>query len=119
MEVIEMIMEYITKGAILFFEFVGVLIILATGIHSVIMYIRRDPSTTLRLAKGLSAGLQFKLGSEILRTVLVRDLSELVLIGAIVVLRAALTFLIRWEIKSEESGQVSSEKLDSHKRDDD
>ena len=48
-------------------------------------------------------GLEFKLGSEILRTVIVRDLSEIAIVGCIIVLRAALTFLIHWEIKEEEA----------------
>lgn len=47
--------------------------------------------------------LEFKLGGEILRTVVVRDLKEIALVGAIILLRAALTFLIHWEIKNEEA----------------
>ncbi|MBP3729275.1 MAG: DUF1622 domain-containing protein, partial [Lachnospiraceae bacterium] len=35
-------------------------------------------------------------------TVVVREWSELMLLGAIIVLRAAITFLIHWEIKQEE-----------------
>ena len=59
--------------------------------------------TRLKLAKGMAMGLEFKLGSEILRTVLVRELSEIMIVGAIILLRAALTFLIHWEIKNEEA----------------
>ena len=47
-------------------------------------------------------GLEFKLGSEILRTVVVRDWKEIGIVGGIIALRAALTFLIHWEIKEEE-----------------
>ena len=36
-----------------------------------------------------------------LRTVVVREWSELGILGAIIVLRAALTFLINWEITNE------------------
>ena len=52
----------------------------------------------------MALGLEFKLGSEILRTVVVRELSEVALVAAIIVLRAALTFLIHWEIKVEKEG---------------
>ena len=45
--------------------------------------------------------LEFKLGGEILRTVVVRDMAEIMQVGAIILLRAALTFLIHWEIKNE------------------
>lgn len=89
--------------AILLFEYVGVGILVVTGVIAVISYIRRDPFTRLKLAKGLAMGLEFKLGSEILRTVIVRQASEVLIVGAIIVLRAALTFLIHWEIKTEES----------------
>ncbi|MBP5670009.1 MAG: DUF1622 domain-containing protein, partial [Lachnospiraceae bacterium] len=34
-------------------------------------------------------------------TVVVRDWAELGILGAIIMLRAALTFLIHWEIKNE------------------
>ena len=47
-------------------------------------------------------GLEFKLGSEILRTVIVREWTEIATVGGIIILRAALTFLIHWEIKEEE-----------------
>ena len=47
-------------------------------------------------------GLEFKLGSEILRTVIVREFREIWLVGAIILLRASLTLLIHWEITNEE-----------------
>jgi len=53
----------------------------------------------------MAMGLEFKLGSEILRTVIVRELSEVALVAAIIAVRAALTFLIHWEIKIEKEGQ--------------
>lgn len=47
-------------------------------------------------------GLEFKLGSEILRTVIVRTMDEILIVAGIIVLRAVLTFLLHWEIKNEE-----------------
>lgn len=90
----------IGNAAIILFELVGVLVLIVTGIQGVIHYIKRDPLTRLKLAEGMAMGLEFKLGSEILRTVVVRDLSEILIVGAIILLRAALTFLIHWEIKN-------------------
>ena len=55
-------------------------------------------------------GLEFKLGSEILRTVIVRQLSEIATVAAIIALRAALTFLIHWEIKVEKMDEKPGEK---------
>ena len=51
----------------------------------------------------VALSLEFKLGGEVLRTVIVRTKSELVVLGAIIVLRGILTFLIQWEIKNEEA----------------
>lgn len=82
--------------------------IIFAGVQGVINYVRRDPLTRLKLAKGMSMGLEFKLGSEILRTVVVREFKEILLVGAIILLRAALTLLIHWEIKNEE--QATGEK---------
>lgn len=90
----------IGNAAIILFELIGVLVLVVTGIQGLIHYIKRDPLTRLKLAEGMAMGLEFKLGSEILRTVVVRDLSEILIVGAIILLRAALTFLIHWEIKN-------------------
>ena len=103
MALADSLLHTVVSWSILLFEYVGVVIIAAAGVHGVICFVRRDPQTRLKLAKGLAMGLEFKLGSEILRTVVVRELEEIVLVGAIILLRAALTFLIHWEIKSEEN----------------
>ena len=95
------IITKIVEYAIILFEFTGVLIIIISGVKAVISYIRKDTLTRLKLAQGMATALEFKLGSEILRTVIVRDLSEILIVAAIIALRAALTFLIHWEIKTE------------------
>ena len=97
------VLHLIVEAAILLFEFMGVAVLIAAGIRGIWNYLRRDPLTRLKLAKGMAMGLEFKLGSEILRTVVVRQMSEILIVGAIIVLRAALTFLIHWEIKNEEA----------------
>ena len=55
-------------------------------------------------------GLEFKMGSEILRTVVVREWKEIGLVAGIIALRAALTFLIHWEIKQEELQEKAEQK---------
>ena len=98
----------LTDGAILLFEYTGVGVIIVSGVLGIVGCLRRDPMTRLRLAKGMALGLEFKLGSEILRTVVVREFTEILLVGAIILLRAALTLLIHWEIRNEE--QATGEK---------
>ncbi len=68
---------------------------------------RKNPQIRLNLAIGMALGLEFKLGSEILRTVVVREWEELGVVAGIIVLRAALTFLIHWEIRQEEKSNCN------------
>ena len=107
----------LTDGAILLFEYTGVAVIVIAGIMGIVGCIRRNPLTRLRLAKGMALGLEFKLGSEILRTVVVREFTELLLVGAIILLRAALTLLIHWEIRNEEqaAGTAQEQRESQHK----
>ena len=55
----------------------------------------------VELANGLATALEFKMAAEILKTVLVRELSELLVLGAVIALRALLSLLIHFELKGE------------------
>ena len=103
MEFLHGLLESIVESTMMIFEFTGVIVILITGIVGLFSYIRKDPQTRLKIANGFATGLEFKLGSEILRTVMVRSINEIIIVGSIIVLRAALSFLIFWEIKHEET----------------
>lgn len=103
-------LSLVVDYAIIFFEFMGVLVLILAGIRGVINYFHKSPLTRLDLAKGMAMGLEFKLGSEILRTVVVRELKEILTVAGIIALRAALTFLIHWEIKTEEASGEFEEK---------
>lgn len=100
---IETIFKLVVQYGILLMECVGVVILLVTTAKSIWGCLHRDPHVRLTLAQGIALALEFKLGGEVLRTVIVREPDELVILGAIIVLRGALTFLIHWEIKNEEA----------------
>lgn len=100
---IENAFYYIVQISILIPEIAGVATLLVTTIKGIIYAIKKKPNVRLTLAQGIALALEFKLGSEVLRTVLVRETQELIILGAIILLRGALTFLIHWEIKTEES----------------
>ena len=100
---IEDVFQIIVQCGVLLLECTGVTTLLFTTIKTIWCCIRRDPKVRLTLAKGIALALEFKLGGEVLRTVIVREWSELAILGAIIVLRGALTFLIHWEIKTEEA----------------
>ena len=95
-------LEVLVNFFVIVLEFMGLAVIAYTAVKAFFSWMKKDPRTRLNLAEGLAMALEFKLGGEILRTVVVRDMSEIMQVGAIIVLRAALTFLIHWEIKNEE-----------------
>jgi uncharacterized membrane protein len=102
METANNLLIFLVETAILFFEFMGVIVIILAGIKGIFDLVKKSSMTRLNLAKGMAMGLEFKIGSEILRTVLVRELSEIFIVAGIVLLRATITLLIHWEIKNEE-----------------
>ncbi len=106
METVEHIFNIIVQYGIVLLECAGVGIIMVTAVQSIIRLFRRDAQVRLKLAQGIALALEFKLGGEVLRTVIVREWSELAILGAIIVLRGLLTFLIHWESKNEEARLV-------------
>ena len=100
--IMEWVLENIAGFAIVIFEFIGVAIIIWSGITGFIKWLKHAGDTGVYLARGLAMGLEFKMGSEILRTVVVREWKEIGIVAGIIALRAALTFLLHWEIKEEE-----------------
>lgn len=117
-KILELILENIASLAIILFEFAGVGIIIWSGVRGMLKWLRHAGDTRIYLAKGLAMGLEFKMGSEILRTVIVREWKEIGIVAGIIALRAALTFLIHWEIKEEEKeAEKQTELLSQQKAD--
>jgi uncharacterized membrane protein len=100
---LEKAVEYVAKTGISLIELAGIMVLMITAVQGIIGYFRKSPHIRLHLAEGIALALEFKLGGEVLRTVLARDWSELLILGAIIILRAALTILLHWEIKTEEN----------------
>lgn len=94
----------VDTGAVVL-EIVGVIIVFISAVKALICYAKRQDYVRLVLADGLATALEFFLGGEILHTIAVRDLSDLLIIAGIVALRIALAFLIHWEIKTETAHQ--------------
>ena len=55
-------------------------------------------------------GLEFKIGSEVLRSVIVSGWTELGTLAAIILLRSMLTLLLHWEIDVEEKRQKEKQE---------
>lgn len=98
---LEGIFYIIVEYGILLLECAGVVVLLTTAAKCLAGWIRKSPHVRLELAEGISLALAFKMGGEVLRTVIVREWEELAILGAIMLLRAAMTVIIHWEIKEE------------------
>ncbi len=114
MEYIISILEHFIKNIVelstILLELIGMFVLVFTSIKCFYYWIRNNQDSQLTLAHGISLALSFKMGGEVLRTVVVREWEELGILGAIILLRGMLTFLIMWEIKNEEE-----HKLEHHK----
>lgn len=102
LELFHEILTEIADYAILGFEFTGIVILILAGLKGIRDYVTHNPMIRLILAEGIALSLEFKLASEIIRTVIVSEMSELYFIAGLIILRASLTFLIHWEIDHEE-----------------
>lgn len=96
-------------------EMAGIAVLMTTSIKCFIKWLQKRSHVQLDLAHGTALALTFKMGGEVLRTVVVREWQELGILGAIIILRAALTIMLHWEIKSEEK-VLDSEKLKEMKK---
>ena len=97
---IEVGLPYIISGI----EIMGIFAVTWTALCTFWEYIqnafmKKNHDLQHHLAIGLATGLEFKMAAEILKTVLVRELSELVILGAVILLRALLSLLIHFEMK--------------------
>lgn len=101
------VVEYL----ILFVEFVGVLVVIGAIIKGIIDAIKKDEHMRLNLVEGIALAMSFKIGGELLRTVIVRNWDEILLLGAVILLRAALTFYIQWEIRIEKKKKEERERI--------
>ena len=107
----EELLYFVIEWGILLLELFGVVILAFTSVSCFIKWIRKEKNIRLELAQGITLALSFKMGGEVLRTVVVREWEELGILGAIIVLRAALTFLLHWEIENEKKDQDNLEEV--------
>lgn len=117
---LEEILHNLLPEIISLLEIFGILIITIGSIKAFFLYFlsviqKRNYPIKIELANALALGLEFKMGAEILKTVLIRSMSEIFILGAIILLRAGLTMLIHFEIKAErEHGDKAEASLHNY-----
>lgn len=97
--------ETIVRFCILLIELAGIAVIVISMVQGFMGYIRKQEQTRIQLAQGIMLGLEFKIGSEVLRSVIISGWTELGTLAAIILLRSLLTLLLHWEIDVEEKRQ--------------
>lgn len=100
----EELLRFIAECVVYSLELVGILIIVVGSIKALLQVFtrlkkRKPLNVMISLGKCLSLALEFKMGAEIVNTVIVRDLKELGILAIVIIIRALLAILIHWEIK--------------------
>ena len=107
---VEHIFETVVHFCILLIELAGTVVIVWSMFRGFVGFVRKNEGTRIQLAQGIMLGLEFKIGSEVLRSVIVSTWDELGTLAAIILLRSLLTLLLHWEIEAEEKRQRRKEQ---------
>ena len=106
----EEILHVLAKLTVHTLEIIGITIVIIGSFKVVYSYLRRHSkkgthehqNAVIALGRSLALALEFKMGAEIVNTVIIRELKELLILGIVIILRAILAVLIHWEITTEE-----------------
>lgn len=103
---LESLIELVLPTIISACELMGIFVVAVSALKAFVLYCRgllthHPCNVKFDLANGLATSLEFKMAAEILKTVLVRDLNELMVLGAVILLRALLSLLIHFEMKGD------------------
>ena len=101
-EVAEQAFQLVVRYAILVLEAVGALIIIGYSALSVVRMLQRKKKAGHEaLTEGVTSGLSFLLGSEVLKTIVAPGWTDIGMTCAIILMRAGVTVLLKWENKTD------------------
>ena len=100
-EQIEEIFRLVMKYGILVLEIVGAVLILYYSVRALVFLVKDMKKSRHEMATGITLGLNFLLGSEVLKTIIAPDWTEVGLTCAVLLMRAGITVLLHWENKHE------------------
>ena len=103
---LEELVKLIVPPIISLCELMGIIVVVISALRAfwsyctgLVTHAPRD--VKFDLANGLATSLEFKMAAEILKTVLVRELNELLVLGIVILLRALLSLRIHIEMRGE------------------
>lgn len=93
-------------------ELIGIIIIIFGSCRALVRLVgcvvKKHPfHVVVDLGKALSLALEFKMGAEIIKTVVIHNLEELAILGVVIIIRALLAFIVHWEIRTEQKEKGS------------
>ena len=102
-ERIEIGFKHVLNYGITLVEIIGAVIVFFYTFKALYFLLRHNHSRShTLLTDGISTGLSFLLGSEVLKTIIAPDWSAIGMTCAILVMRAGMTLLVHWENKMEQ-----------------
>ena len=111
----ERLLHFIAEITVYTLELIGILIIIVGSLKAIFRLFskiknERKTNIIIDFGKMLALALEFKMGAEIVNTVIVRNLAELGTLAIVIALRAVLSILIHWEIKNERKAEMDEPK---------
>ena len=81
-KVLDWLLENLVQICTVMLELFGIIVLVSTAVSCFVQWIRNKRQLIrLNLAQGIALALEFKMGGEVLRTVVVREWSELGILG--------------------------------------
>lgn len=110
---LEHLISIILPTIIHILEFMGIIVISLSGAKAFYQYLlgfftKQNYRVKYEFANSLAMALEFKLAAEILKTVLIRNLDEIIILASIIILRALLSLIIHAEIKADHHSASST-----------
>jgi len=104
----EKLLQFIAEITVHSLELVGISIVVIGSVNALIQILPKHKkghhvNVIVNLGRSLALALEFKMGAEIVNTVIIRNLEELGILAIVIALRAILAVLIHWEIKNEQN----------------
>ena len=116
---LEHIIEFVIGFVVPVLELMGIFIVAEAALVSFLKYLywlftRGRLHIKGRLAVGLLLGLEFMMTAEILKTIVIRDTKELLILGGVVILRGILAFELKQEEKEEREEDKEEREAQNH-----
>lgn len=114
---LERLIHMILPTIIAAIELIGIFVVTVGTAKAFVHYLstmmgKKQHAYKLELASAMATGLEFKMAAEILKTVLVQNMSDLAILGVIIILRALLSFIIHIEIRENQADEPVASRVD-------